>query len=94
MLTIVRVFSDILVAFLHFDICQYFSGKYQIWKSHLNIREGLNYADSNPYYHVFQGLAVKGIVKEYVFVMLMPSHSHGVTFGLIEFHLSIGFPLS
>ena len=32
---------------------------------------------------------MKGIVKEYdfVFVMLMPSHSHGVTFGHIEFHL-------
>ena len=24
---------------------------------------------------------MKGIVKEYVFVMLIPSHSHGVTFG-------------
>ena len=28
-------------------------------------------------------LVVKGIVKEYVFVMLMPSHSHGVL--IIEF---------
>ena len=28
---------------------------------------------------------MKGIVKEYVFVMLMPSHSHGVTFGHIDF---------
>ena len=37
---------------------------------------------------------MEGIVKEYVFVMLMPSHSHGVTFGHIEFHLPIGFPLS
>ena len=44
--------------------------------------------------NVFQGLVVKGIVKEYVFVMLMPSHSHWVTFGHIEFHLPIGFPLS
>ena len=37
---------------------------------------------------------MKGIVKEYVFVMLMPSHSHGVTFGHNEFHLPIGFQLS
>ena len=37
---------------------------------------------------------VKGMVKEYVFVMLMPSHSHGVTFGHMEFNLPIGFPLS
>ena len=36
---------------------------------------------------------MKGIVTEYVFVMLMPSHSHGVTFGHIEFHLPIGSPL-
>ena len=28
---------------------------------------------------------VKGIVKEYLFVMLIPSHSHRVTFGHIEF---------
>ena len=48
--------------------------------------------------NVFQGLVVKGIVKKYVFVfvMLMPSHSHDmtVTFGHMEFHLPIGFPLS
>ena len=44
--------------------------------------------------NVFQSFVVKGIVKEYLFVMLMPSHSHRVTFGLIEFHLPIGFPLS
>ena len=42
----------------------------------------------------FQGLVVKGIVKEYLFVMLMPSHSHRETFCHIEFHLLIGFPLS
>ena len=41
----------------------------------------------------FPSLVVKGRVKEYVFVMLMPSHSHGVTFGHIEFHLPISFPL-
>ena len=33
--------------------------------------------------NIFLGLVVKEIVKEYVFVMLMPSHSHGVTFGHI-----------
>ena len=32
--------------------------------------------------NVFQGLVVKGIMKEYVFVMLMPSHS------LMERHLA------
>ena len=37
---------------------------------------------------------MKGIVKDYVFVMLMPSHSHEVTFGHIEFHLPIGFPFT
>ena len=36
---------------------------------------------------------MKGIIKENLFVMLMPSHSHGVTFGNIELHLPIGFPL-
>ena len=36
----------------------------------------------------------KGIVKEYLFVRLMLSHSHRVTFGHIEFHLPYGFPLS
>ena len=30
----------------------------------------------------------------HLFVILMPSHSHRVTFGHIEFHLPIGFPLS
>ena len=44
--------------------------------------------------NVFQDLVVKGIVKENAFVMLMQSHSHGVIFGHIEFHLPIGFPLS
>ena len=33
---LVRVFSDVLVAFLYFDIV----AKIKIWKSHLNIREG------------------------------------------------------
>ena len=28
---------------------------------------------------------MKGLVKEYVFVRLMPTHSHGVTLGHIEF---------
>ena len=37
---------------------------------------------------------MKGIAKENKFVMLMQSHSHGATFGHIEFHLPIGFPLS
>ena len=36
---------------------------------------------------------MKGIVKEYLFVMLMPSHSDRVTLGHIEFHLPIGFPI-
>ena len=44
--------------------------------------------------NAFQGFVVVGIVKEYVFVMLMPSQSHGVAFGHIEFHLPIGFPFS
>ena len=44
--------------------------------------------------NLFQGLVVKGIVKEYLLAMLMPSHSHGVTLCHIEFHLPIGFPLS
>ena len=34
--------------------------------------------------NVFQSLVVEGIVKEYMFVMLMPSHSHRVTLGHIE----------
>ena len=42
----------------------------------------------------FQSLVVKGVIKENLFVMLMPSHSHRVTFGHIELHLPIGFPLS
>ena len=37
---------------------------------------------------------MKGIVNEYVFVMLMQINSQGVTFGHIEFHLPFGFPLS
>ena len=36
---IVRVFSNVLVAFLYFDICHYI----KICKSHLNIREGSDY---------------------------------------------------
>ena len=37
---LVRVFSDVLVAFLYFDICHYLVANIKIWKSHLNIREG------------------------------------------------------
>ena len=37
---------------------------------------------------------MKGVIKKNLFVMLMPSHSHRVTFGHIELHLPIGFPLS
>ena len=37
---------------------------------------------------------MKGVIKDNLFVMLMPSHSHRVTFGHIELHLPIGFPLS
>ena len=35
-----------------------------------------------------------GIDKQYLFVVLMPSHFQRVTFGHIEFHLTIGAPLS
>ena len=40
---IVRVFSDVLVAFLYFDIWHLLVANIKIWKSHLNIREGLEY---------------------------------------------------
>ena len=41
----------------------------------------------------FEGKTLESTTtKEYVFVML--SHSPDVTFGHIEFHLPIGFPLS
>ena len=40
---LVRVFSDVLVAFLYFDICHYLVANIKIWKSHLNIREGSDY---------------------------------------------------
>ena len=39
-------------------------------------------------------MVVKGKVKDYLFVMLMLSHSHRVTSGHSEFHLPISFPLS
>ena len=35
---------------------------------------------------------MKGIIEENLFVMLVPSHSHRVTFGHIELHLPIIFP--
>ena len=38
--TLVRVFSDVLVAFLYFDICHLLVANIKICKSHLNIREG------------------------------------------------------
>ena len=37
---LVRVFSDVLVFFPCFDICQILVANIKIWKSHLNIREG------------------------------------------------------
>ena len=41
---VVRVFSDVLVAFSYFDICHYQNmANIKIWKSHLNIREGSDY---------------------------------------------------
>ena len=40
---LVGVFSDVLVAFLYFDICHYQVANIKIWKSHLNIREGSDY---------------------------------------------------
>ena len=45
------------------------------------------------YVFSIQSLSMKGIIKENLFLMLMPSHSHRVTFGHIELHLPIGFPL-
>ena len=45
---LVRVFSDVLEAFLYFDICHYnvLVANIKIWKSHLNIREGSDYSNS------------------------------------------------
>ena len=37
---IVRVFSEVLVAFLYFDNCHLLVANIDIWKSHFNIREG------------------------------------------------------
>ena len=42
---LVRVFSDVLVAFLYFDICHYLVANIKILKSHLNIREGSDYLE-------------------------------------------------
>ena len=42
---LVRVFSDVLVFFPCFDICQILVANIKIWKSHLNIREGSDYND-------------------------------------------------
>ena len=39
---LVRVFSDVLVAFL------YLVANIKIWKSHLNTREGSDYVSTNP----------------------------------------------
>ena len=36
---LVQVFSDVLVTFLYFDICQIVAN-IKIWKRHINIREG------------------------------------------------------
>ena len=43
-LSLVRVFSDLLVAFLYFDICYLLVAHIKIWKSQLNIREDLDYS--------------------------------------------------
>ena len=40
--------------------------------------------------NVFQSLLVQCVVMKDLFVRIMPSHSHRVTFGNIIFHLSIG----
>ena len=39
-------------------------------------------------------IGCEGNSQRVFFVMLMPSHSHRVTIGHIEFNLPIGFPLS
>ena len=46
--------------------------------------------DGNPEKY---GRPMKSALVE-EFVMLMPSHSHGVSFDHIDFHLPIGFQLS
>ena len=42
-----------------------------------------------PIYFADRKFGCEGNSKEYLFVVLMPSHSKRVTFGHIEFHLSI-----
>ena len=46
---LVRVFSDVLVAFPYFDICHYIVANIKVLKSHLNIREGSDYTPMNKY---------------------------------------------
>ena len=60
------------------------------------LEKNLKCVDPNPYYQrwLCQGLFVKGVIKENLYVMLMPGHSHRMTFGHIELHLPISFPLS
>ena len=40
--------------------------------------------------NVFQGFLMQSVVMNDLFVWVMPSHSHRVTFGNIELHLPIG----
>ena len=42
--------------------------------------------------NVFQSLLMQSVVMNDLFVWVMPSHSHRVTFGNIELHLPIGLP--
>ena len=55
------------------------------------IRDG--YAKVFCCLNVLLNLVVKGVIKENLFVMLMPSHSHRVTFGHIELCFGIQFYL-
>ena len=42
--------------------------------------------------NIFQSLLMQSVVMNDLFVWVMPSHSHRVTFGNIEHHLPIGLP--
>ena len=44
--------------------------------------------------NVFQSLLMQSVVMNDLFVLVIPSHSHRVTFGNIELHLPIGLPES
>ena len=42
--------------------------------------------------NVFQSLLMQSVVLNDLFVWVMPSHSHRMTFGHIEFHMPLGLP--